>query len=353
MFEKKSKFDLAVIMPVYNEAKYIAQTLDQLYQQDYPMDKIEIVVADGGSTDGTREIVESYKNRFGSLKLLENPIKKPSSGRNAGVKNSTAPYIVVIDGHVYLPSKNLFKDIIETFKTIEADCLCRPQPLLPPDLNEFELSVGLCRGSFLGHKPGSEIYSDFEGEVDPTSSGGMWTRETFEKIGYFDEQFDACEDVDFNYRVWKSRLKSYLSPKLTIFYYPRSTLKGLWRQMFRYGLGRFRFSQKHNLTSPIQWIAGAGVLGFVLLLLLSFMFTPVFGLFKNAVGLYMLLVIFSSAYLTVSKKHLGCLLFGALIFPTIHFGLGMGFLAGILEKFTGTTGLNSNRNKIDVNVIQL
>ncbi|MFH2048635.1 MAG: glycosyltransferase family 2 protein [bacterium] len=353
MSDNISKFDLAVIMPVFNEAKYIGQTLDQLYQQDYPMDKIEVVVADGGSTDGTREIVESYKNRFGSLKLLENPVKKPSSGRNAGVKNSTAPYTVVIDGHVYLPSKKLFRDIIETFKTTEADCLCRPQPLQPPDLNEFELAVGLCRGSFLGHKPGSEIYSDFEGEVDPTSSGGMWTRDTFEKVGYFDEKFDACEDVDFNYRVWKSGLKSFLSPKLTIFYYPRSTLKGLWRQMFRYGLGRFRFAQKHSLSSPILWLAGAGVLFFALLFLLSFISTPFFELFKNVLGLYLLLVIFSSAYLSVSKKHLGCLLYGLLIFPTIHFGLGMGFLAGILEKFTGTAVISSNRNKIDVNVLQL
>ncbi len=353
MFEKKSKFDLTVIMPVYNEEKYIGQTLDQLYQQDYPMDKIEVIVADGGSTDGTREIVESYKNRFGSLKLLENPIKKPSSGRNAGIKNSTAPYTVVIDGHVYLPSKNLLRDIIDTFKTTEADCLCRPQPLLPPDLNEFELAVGLCRGSFLGHKPGSEIYSDFEGEVDPTSSGGMWPRETFEKVGHFDEQFDACEDVDFNYRVFRAGLKSYLSPKLTIFYYPRSSLKGLWRQMFRYGLGRFRFSRKHSITSPIQWVAAAGVLFFGLMLFLSFLSNPVMGFFKNVVGLYLLLNIFSSAYLTVSKKHLGCLLYGLLIFPAIHFGLGMGFLAGILEKFTGTTGINSNRNKVDVNVLQL
>ncbi len=334
LFQSQPKYDLAIVMPVFNEEKYIGQTLEQIYQQDFPMDRLEIVVADGGSSDRTREIVSSYKNRFGSLKLLDNPIKKPSSGRNAGVKNSSATYIVVIDGHVYIPSKSLLTDIVKTFESTGAACLCRPQPLTPPDLNEFELTVALCRGSLLGHKPGSEIYSDFESEVDPTSSGGMWTRETFEKIGYFDEQFDACEDVDFNRRVFNARLKSYLSPKLKIFYYPRSTIRGLWRQMKRYGLGRFRFAFKHKDISIMQWLAAAGVLGFGLLLLLSFLYTPIFNLFKIVVAFYLLVVILFSLSLAVKQKHLGCLLYGPLIFPTIHFGLGVGFLSGILDFFS-------------------
>jgi GT2 family glycosyltransferase len=192
----------------------------------------------------------------------------------------------------------------------------------------------LCRGSLLGHKPGSEIYSDFEGEVDPTSSGGMWTRATFEKIGYFDEQFDACEDVDFNYRVHKAGLKSYLSSKLKIFYYPRSTLAGLWKQMRRYGLGRFRFANKHGDLSIVQWVAAAGVLVFALLFLLSFLIPPVFQFFKLVVAIYLLIVLLFSLYLFLKEKHLGCLLYGLLIFPTIHFGLGVGFLTGIVEHLT-------------------
>lgn len=334
-------------MPVLNEEKHIGHILEQLYQQDFPMDRLEIVVADGGSTDRTREIVESYKNRFGLLKLLENPARKPSSGRNAGIKNSTAPYIVVIDGNVHLPSKSLLRDIVELFQSTQSDCLCGPQPLTPPGLNEFELSVALCQTSLLGYKPDAEIYSNFEGEVDPTSSGGMWTRETFDKIGYFDDKFDSCEDVDFNYRVRQASLKSYLSTKLAVFYYPRSSLQSLWRQMFRYGLGRFRFARKHNLLVPVQWIAGAGVLGLAFLALLSFLFTPVFGLFKFLVTFYLLIVVLFSAGLAVKEKHLECLLYGLLIFPTIHFGMGIGFLSGLLEHFTGprqkrpTTGGNT------------
>ena len=333
MTTRESKFELAIIMPVLNEEKYIGRTLEQIYLQDYPMDKVEVVVADAGSTDRTCEIAESFKNRFGSLKVLDNPIRRPSSGRNVGVKNTTAPYVVVLDGHIYTPSKNLLRDIVDLFKTTGAKCLCRPQPLMPPDIGEFETAVALCRGSALGHKPGSEIYSGFEGEVDPTSSGAMYARSVFEGIGYFDEIFDACEDVDFNFRIKKSGLKSFLSPRLKVSYYPRSSIGELWRQMVRYGKGRFRFAFKHREFSLVQWLAGAGVFGFFLLLFLSLFSSAIASTFRTITALYLLVVVFYSLFLALKEKHSGCLLYGPLIFPTIHFGLGAGFLSGLYEQF--------------------
>lgn len=333
METNSSKYKLAIIMPVLNEEKFIGQTLDQLYLQDFSMEELEIVIADGFSTDKTREIAEQYKNRFGSLKILDNPGRLPSSGRNVGVQNSTAPYILVLDGHTFIPSKDFLKDIIATFEMTSADCLCRPQPLMPPDINEFELSVAYCRGSVLGHKPGSEIYADYEGEVDPTSSGAMYRRDVFEKVGYFDERFDACEDVEFNYRVKLAGLKSFLSPKLKVFYYPRSTIQGLWRQMNRYGMGRFKFSKKHKIFAPIQWFAAAAVVGFFLMLFLSFFSDSIQYLFKTVLSYYLLIILGFSLYLALKNRHIGCLLYGLLIFPTIHFGLGVGFLKVMFSDF--------------------
>ncbi len=322
----ESKYQVAIIMPVRNEEKFLGQTLDQVYLQDFPMDKVEIIIADGFSTDRTKEIAESFKGRFGSLKVLDNPGRIPSSGRNVGVKNSTAPYVLVLDGHTYIPSKNFLADIVETFKTTQADCLCRPQPLVPPDINEFEKSIALCRGSSLGHNPGSEIFSDFEGEVDPTSSGAMYLRSVFDKVGYFDEQFDACEDVEFNHRVKMAGLRSYLSQKLTVLYYPRSTIQGLWKQMNRYGMGRFKFAKKHNLFSPVQWFAGFAAFAFVVGALLSIISPFISDLFVPVAAFYLLIIMVFSCMLAIKEKHLGCMLYGILVFPAIHFGLGFGFL---------------------------
>ncbi|MBD3332768.1 hypothetical protein GF356_07950, partial [candidate division GN15 bacterium] len=157
-------------------------------------------------------------------------------------------------------------------------------------------------------------------------------REVFERIGYFDEEFDACEDVDFNYRVHIHGMKAFLSPKLSVCYYPRSSLRGLWRQMVRYGQGRHRFSLKHGVFSPIQWLAAAGVAGFALLLLLALVSSAAREVFTTVTGLYMLLIIFFSFYLAVREKQLGCLLYGPVIFPAIHFGLGWGYLSGIIQR---------------------
>ena len=326
------QFDIAVIMPVLNEEKYVGATLDQIYMQDYPMDRVQVVVADSGSTDSTKDIVGTFKGRFGSLKLLDNPRGLSSSGRNVGARNSNAKYILVLDGHTYLPTKTLLKDMVALFESTGAACLCRPQPLTPPDLNEFEKSVALCRGSLLGHKPGSNIYTDVEAQVDPTSSGAMYTRDVFEKVGAFDESFDACEDVDFNFRVHQHGIKAWTSPKLTVFYYPRSSLTGLWRQMVRYGRGRFRLSQKHKLFSPMMSLAAAGVLGLALMFPASLVSSWAASWLRTLIGLYLLLVVFFSGYLWQRHRHLGCLLYGPLIFPTVHFGLGSGFLYEMVRK---------------------
>ena len=149
----------------------------------------------------------------------------------------------------------------------------------------------------------------------------------------FDESFDACEDVELNYRIYVAGLKSYLSPKLKVFYYPRSTLSGLWRQMVRYGLGRFRFSRKHGNWSIMQWLPAAGFVGFAVLLLMAIFSAPIMKVFQMALAFYLLLVIFYSLALATKHKNLNCFLFGPLIFPTIHFGLGYGFLKGVVEVF--------------------
>jgi GT2 family glycosyltransferase len=332
MTDSDSKYKIAIVMPVLNEERFLGGTLDQVYMQDFPMEQVEVVIADGGSTDRTRDIAAQYKDRFGSLKILDNPRRLSSAGRNIGVRNSSAPYILVLDGHSYLPGKTLLEDMVELFESTDADCLCRPQPLNPPDISDLQRVVACCRASALGHNPSSDIYSDFQGTVDPTSSGAMYRRSVFEQIGYFDENFDACEDVDFNFRIHMARLKAIISPKLKVFYYPRATLTGLWRQMVRYGKGRFRLAHKHRQLAPMQMLAAVGIVALALLLLLSLVSEAAWNWLTTLIGIYVLVVVGYSAWLAHDRERLGCLLVGPLVFPIIHFGLGWGFLMGFVDR---------------------
>lgn len=331
MAESTGKFTIAVIIAVWNDEKKIGRLLDQIYLQDFSMDKVEVVVVDGLSTDSTREVAAGFKERFGSLKVLDNPLKLKSAAFNIGIKNSEAPLVHTIDANTSFPNKDVLRNIAELAKSTKAECLCRPQPLAPPDSSEFQQSAAFCRSSGLGHRPGMEIEDDYEGYVDPTASGCTYSRTIFEKVGYFDESFDGCEDIDFNYRVKEAGLNSYLSQKLRQEHYPPEKPKGFWHQMYRYGKGRFRFAKKHNEYSLMQWVAGFGVAMFLLLLLLSFVSLDAFARFKTVVIVYFLIILMFSLYLAIRRNYLGCLLWGPVIFPIIHFGLGFGFLRELLS----------------------
>jgi len=318
-------------MPVRNEVRFIRDTLGQLLGQEYPVDRFEIVVADGMSDDGTREVVKDVARDHPQIRLLDNLKRFSSAGRNVGFRNGRGELFLVVDGHCYIPDDQLLANLVLCFEKSGADCLGRPQPLDPPGLTLFQSSVALARGSWLGHGENSLIYSGYEGFCSPVSNGAAYRREVFERIGYVDENFDAAEDVEFNYRVEQSGQKCYTSPMLTVRYYPRETLGELFQQMKRYGMGRHRFLRKHrqaftiNQLIPAVFVAGLPLLALSALgNMFSSFWLPLFLLMTSAYCIYAALVVFVP--MRLAERH-GWRYFPFLlmIFPAIHCGLGWGF----------------------------
>jgi len=250
---------ISVVIPVHNEAAHLGALFEDLLHQDYPTDRYEILVADGNSTDRTREIVERYaRESVPRVLWLPNPRQLSSAGRNVGVEASRGELILFIDGHCRIPSPTLFLDTARIMQATGADCLCRPQPLTAAGNTWFQDVVAHARATLIGHGRDSTIYAiNQEGFVDPTSAGAAYRRSVFDRVGMYDERFDACEDVDFNYRVFKAGLRSYLSSRCAISYQPRSSLRGLFKQLVRYGRGRVRFVRKHPDALTISQLAPA------------------------------------------------------------------------------------------------
>lgn len=322
---------ITIVMPVRNEVRFIRDTLGQLLGQEYPVDRFEIVVADGMSDDGTREIVKDVARDHPKIRLLDNLKRSSSAGRNVGFRNGCGDFFLVVDGHCYIPDDQLLANLVCCFVKSGADCLGRPQPLDPPGLTLFQSSVALARGSWLGHGGSSLIYSGYEGFCSPVSNGAAYRREVFERIGYVDENFDAAEDVEFNYRVEQSGQKCYTSPTLTVRYYPRESLGELFRQMKRYGMGRHRFLRKHrqaftiNQLIPAVFVAALPLLALSALgNMLSSFWLPLFLIMTSAYCTYVALVVVVAMRLA---GRYGWCYFPVLlmIFPAIHCGLGWGF----------------------------
>lgn len=328
---------ITVVMPVRNEARFISETLGQLLNQEYPADRYEIIVADGMSDDGTREMVLALAKHHQKLRLLDNPKGLSSAGRNVGFRNGQGDFFVVVDGHCFIPDNQLFNNIVDCFSKSGADCLGRPQPLDPPGLTEFQKSVALARGSRLGHGGGSLIYGEYEGFASPVSNGAAYARHVFDRVGYVDENFDAAEDVEFNYRVEQAGFTCYTSQKLTIRYYPRESLAGLFRQMTRYGKGRRRFTRKHpqaltvNQLIPAAFVVGLCALVMSLVLyLFSGVVTPLV-LTALPYSLYLLLLIGETIRVALRHSVQHAIPVPSIIF-VIHFALGCGLLQEAILK---------------------
>jgi succinoglycan biosynthesis protein ExoA len=320
---------LSIVIPVRNEEEHLGGVLEQLSLQDYPQDRLEILVADGESTDGTAGVVKDFQQKSPiSIRLVNNPKRLSSAGRNAGARAARGDYVFFIDGHCVIPSKSMLRDAVSLFESTGCDCLCRPQPLTV-DGNSFMQSViAHARATAFGHGTDSTIYNTkYEGPVEPMSAGALYRKTVFSKIGYYDESFDACEDVEFNFRVFKAGLKSWISPKLTVLYHPRTSIGALWKQMMRYGRGRYRLVRKHPDAISIGqlipalfilWLI-AGVIGSVFLPKVSLLL----GFF---LGTYLATAFIFSVFLA-SRYGLNHLFISPLVFIAIHFGLGSGFLA--------------------------
>jgi glycosyltransferase involved in cell wall biosynthesis len=337
---------ITVVMPVRNEARFIGDTLAQILNQEYPPDRFEVIVADGMSDDGTPGIVREIAGRYPQLRLLENPERRSSAGRNVGFRNGKGELFLVVDGHCHIPDRKLLWNLAEAFRKSGADCLGRPQPLDPPGLTTFQEAVALARASRIGHGSDSLIYGEHEGYVSPVSNGAAYRRRVFDAVGYVDESFDACEDVEYNYRIEKAGLKSYTSPSLKVRYYPRETLRELFQQLRRYGYGRFRFLRKHPEAVLLGMIVPVM---FTMVVFLTLIAIPFMGVFRNVqepwtipwfatfaimafwVAYFALIAIetiqLSARHGTRYMRHI------PLIFFVIHFSLGYGFVKGMMYSF--------------------
>jgi succinoglycan biosynthesis protein ExoA len=332
---------ISIVIPVRNEARYIAATIDYLLKQDYPADKMEILVADSGSDDGTSEIVTEIAAKDPRVRFLNNPGRLSSAGRNVGAKNASGEIITFVDGHTYIDNNQLLSNTARLMSEKGVSVLSRPQLLDTPGNSSFQRAVALARRSVIGHGLDSTIYLTADKYVNPSSSGASYKREIFEKIGYYDEAFDACEDVEFNCRAAQNKYKSFSSMKLAVYYYPRDSFRALFKQLKRYGIGRFRLAKKHPGTLslgtliPVLIAFGVPLLG-ILSIFLSFLQYPFF----LSAGLIITAVLGWSLVIGL-KEGVEFIPLLPFVYLTVYGGLGCGFVLGFFEALRGEQVRNS------------
>ena len=329
---------VSVVLPVLNEAQDIERLLLEVLNQVPPPGGFEVLVADGGSTDGTRAIVAGLAASWPSLTLLDNPKRLSSSGRNIGARAARGKYLLYLDGHCFVPRSDYLLRLVELFETTGAACLCRPQPLSYGAEGGWARSIAAARHSWLGHAVGSDIYGGAPGFTDPRSAGAAYRSEVLVQLGGYDERFDACEDVEFNCRVRMARLQAYRHPDLEVGYRPRSTLPGLFRQLLRYGRGRAQVLAKHHHAVP--WpLVSITIITLTVLVSLVVRGPRLAGTMAALLAALWLAISGIEAIRTAKGLADGARIYASLL--VIHTGLIVGFWRGLAEFARFRTRENS------------
>jgi succinoglycan biosynthesis protein ExoA len=318
---------ISIIVPVRNEAASIEKLLRELLRQNYEPECFEVIVADGQSTDGTRDIVLRLQTAYPNLKLLSNPRRLSSAGRNLAIQAAAGDIILIVDGHCDVDAADYLLELTDAFARSGADCVGRPQPLNVAGATPLQRAIALARASWLGHHPDSYIYSSAERFVRPQSVAVAYRRAVFEKVGLFDEDFDACEDVEFNNRVERAGFRCFFSPRVRVGYHPRSSLRGLFRQMARYGRGRMRLLRKQPETFAWPSLMPAlFVLGLAVGCILAAFSTWIAAVYAGLGGVYATIVFAVATVIAMRSQDWRVGIWLPLVFVTIHVGAGVGLI---------------------------
>jgi cellulose synthase/poly-beta-1,6-N-acetylglucosamine synthase-like glycosyltransferase len=319
---------VTVVVPVRNEEAFLGATLRALLRQRYPADRFEVIVADGQSEDDTVAVVRRLQSNHANLRLVYNPRRLASAARNLGVRLGRGDFVLVVDGHCELRSADYLRNLVDVFERHGVESVGRPQPLDVTGASPLQRAIALARSSRLGHNPGSFIYADDGGFVPPQSVAVAYRRDVFDRVGEFDEAFDACEDVEFNTRLHAAGGRCYFAPQLAVHYHPRASLRGLVVQMLRYGRGRAQLLLKHPATFSLSPLVPAA---FLLTLAGSFalgLAAPVFATVFSLTALVYGLALLTGGTVVAARgrvPELAVLL--PAVFASIHVGAGWGVLA--------------------------
>lgn len=328
---------VTVVVPVRNEERFLPATLRALLGQNYPADRFEVIVADGRSEDDTVAVVQQFQTEHPNLRLVDNPHRLSSAARNLGVRHARGDYLLVVDGHCEIRNPDYLRDLVTVFERHDVESVGRPQPLDVTGATPLQRAIALARSSRLGHNPGSFIYADDGGFVPPQSVAIAYRRDVFDRIGAFDEDFDACEDFEFNTRLHAAGGRCYFAPQLAVHYHPRADLRGLVLQMNRYGRGRARLLLKHPATFSVPPLVLAAFLvalaGTFALGLANPAFATLFCLTALLYGAA--LVVGGTAVAARGRVPELALLLPA-VFASIHVGAGCGVLAEFAGRVAAT-----------------
>ncbi len=314
---------IVAVIPTLNEAAHIEDCLRSLLCGSQYLACVQVVVSDGGSTDGTQEIVSKLREEFANIALIDNPGRLQSAGVNAGAQ--IAEYgrdiLVRCDAHADYPADYILKVAMKLEETGAASVVV---PMDAQGTTCFQKANAWVVDTPLGSGGSAHRGGSMSGYVDH-GHHAAFRLEHFLRLHGYDESFSHNEDAEYDARLAKAGGKIYLDADIRVGYYPRTNLSGLWRQYFGYGRGRARNLLKNEQRPRLRQLIPVINLLLLFVSALIFIFLPVAAIWPLFYTAVLLLV---SLWFFLSKKSI-CGLWAGPALATMHISWGLGFIAGV------------------------
>jgi GT2 family glycosyltransferase len=313
---------VSIVIPCLNEERYIVNLLDSLAAQDYGPDGIEVLVADGGSTDRTRELVREYPSKFARLELVDNPRRITVGGLNAGMDAARGDCWIIIGAHSHV-RVDFVRASVEALKRTGAACVGGPIDTVGE--GTIGKAIAAAMSSPFGVGNAKFRYAGEEAEVD-TVPFGCYHRKVWEIVGRFDESVDGADEDSYNTRLIEAGGRIMLVPTIRSTYYPRRTISALAKQYWEYGAAKGTLLSRGRPLRPRHFAPAAMVIGGPLLWAFGIVFGFARLLLKVLAALYIAGGLFTAR--SVAKKSGANVGLTFLAMATMHATYGAGFIYG-------------------------
>jgi len=323
-----SNISVSVIVPCRNEVDSIEDCVRSILNQQEPPGGMELLVVDGMSTDGTRDILHRLSTEDDRLRVIDNPKHITPVAFNIGIRIARGRYVAIFGAHAEY-AKDYLVRALEIFEKHD-DIVCSGGPIISRGKGPFGKATAIAMAHPIGVGNAKHRFSDYEGYAE-AACFPVYRKDIFSRIGFFDETLVRNQDDEFSLRLAKTGEKVYLSPTVRSTYYVRDKPGKLFNQYFQYGYWRVVVMRKHKMVLSLRQLVP-----FVFYLIMTFclivgLFLP--GWFKLlAIALPVLYpsVILTAAGFVVKQNNLAVGIHFPIVVMILHFSYALGFVKGLL-----------------------
>ncbi len=322
---------VSIIVPCRNEEYFISKCLDSILDSDYPKEKLEVLVIDGISSDGTNTILQEYTQRYPLIRVIMNPRRITPVAFNIGIDHAGGDLIMIMSAHATYNNDAIRKSV-EYSQQYKADNIGGIWKILPRKRDAMGNAIVAALSHRFGAGGAAYRISDKQSGVQhvDTAAYGCYRREVFDRIGRYNEALVRNQDIELNLRLKNNGGVILLAPDIVVNYHAHTSLSAFCKRSFRDGTWAI-LSFAYSSVIPVAWrhlVPLFFVTSLMILALLGFWAKPFLSLLTSVAAVYFLTSLSASVQIAKQRRNASLLFLLPVVFAVLHLTYGVGSLWG-------------------------